>query len=351
MVVDRAEHKRVAAEPNDEGCRQHPEGDKGVQGQSTPQHAPTLPPRSRERRWRLSRVIGLDGHVPALASPRFVVMATSVRPMIGAYADAVAIEGGSAMLMGSAPVVSCAGVPIVACDPATATSEVIRLATTPMSVGVAVHLCNAYTLALADADPRLRDLLTQRGINFPDGKSVVWANRLLHREKTLPTDRVYGPDLMLDVFNHGQAAEMRHFLLGSTDDVLRDLEAALVARFPAARIVGSWSPPFRPLRADERHDQAQRILESQAQLVWVGLGTPKQDFEVALLATEVPAVHVAIGAAFDFISGRKKQAPDWAGRAGLEWVYRWASEPRRLTRRYVWGNTRFVRAVVRDQSR
>lgn len=247
------------------------------------------------------------------------------------------------------PVVACAGVPIVACTPEEASEEVIRLSLEPKQVGVHVHLCNAYTLALADTDASLRAVLTDSGLNFPDGKSVVWANRLTHRGMGLPSDRVYGPDLMLDVIRDGQAVGLRHFLLGSTDDVLTDLEEALLARFPEAQVVGSWSPPFRKLTHWERREQAACLDDSGADVVWVGLGTPNQDIEVELLATEVPAVHIAIGAAFDFISGHKQQAPAWAGRAGLEWVYRWAREPRRLTRRYAWGNLAFVKAVWRTR--
>lgn len=241
--------------------------------------------------------------------------------------------------------VCCAGIPIVACPPTVAAAEVMRLALAPKHAGVHVHLCNAYTLALADTDPALRKVLTRDSVNFPDGKSIVWANRWSHRGADLPSDRVYGPDLMLDVVDRGRDFGLRHFLLGSTDQVLADLEAALLARFSAARVVGRFSPPFRPLGEVERQQQAQVLLDSEAQVVWVGLGTPKQDFEVARLATEVPAVHVAVGAAFDFISGHKPQAPTWMGRAGLEWVYRWASEPRRLSSRYIQGNWGFVAAL------
>ena len=211
-----------------------------------------------------------------------------------------------------------------------------------------MHLCNAYTIALADSDPDLHCLLVQAGLNFPDGKSVVWANRLRHRGLGLGSQRVYGPDLMLDVFDRGRRQRLKHYLLGSTEPVLEDLERALHRLFPSADIVGSESPPFRRLTHDERTAQARRITESGAGLVWVGLGTPKQDFEVAALTTEVPAVAVAVGAAFDFLAGTKRQAPPWLGRIGLEWAHRLAQEPRRLWRRYAFGNARFLWAVARS---
>lgn len=253
----------------------------------------------------------------------------------------------TALLDPALPVVECARVPIVACRPREAADEVIRLATSDLTDGIDVHLCNAYTIALADEDQELRDILGRSGLNFPDGKSVVWANRLRYRGRGLPSDRVYGPDLMMDVIDTGRQHGLRHYLLGSTDLVLRDLKSVLLGRFPGVEIVGSESPPFRPLSVSERREQSRRISRSRAEVVWVGLGTPKQDLEVARLARDVTAVHVAVGAAFDFVSGQKRQAPSWLGRAGLEWAFRLGQEPHRLWRRYVLGNVRFLRAMWR----
>ena len=245
-------------------------------------------------------------------------------------------------------VLSCAGVPITACLPGEAAEEVVRLATSGRDAGADVHLCNAYTLALADNDPAFRSLLRHSTLNLPDGKSVVWANRLLHRDVNVPEVRVYGPDLFLDVVALGRASGLRHFLLGSTPAVLERLGAELVRRFPGADIVGSSSPPFRELTEQEDAEQIRLLASSGAHVVWLGLGTPKQDWEAARLAAAVPAVFCAVGAAFDFVAGTKKQAPDWMQRRGLEWFYRLATEPRRLWRRYLFGNARFLKAVSRD---
>ncbi len=243
-------------------------------------------------------------------------------------------------------VVACAGVPITACDPLTAARIVRDGAVAHRVSGVDVHLCNAYTLALADADPRLHALLRSASWNFPDGKSVVWANRLTHPRSRLPTERVYGPDLFRDVFLLGRPAGLRHYLLGSTPDVLAALQERLHRNYPGALLVGAESPPFRPLTEPERRAQRDRIRACGAQLVWVGLGTPKQDWEAARLARELPVVAVAVGAAFDFVAGTKRQAPLWMQRHGLEWCYRLVQEPRRLWRRYLFGNARFGYAVV-----
>lgn len=245
------------------------------------------------------------------------------------------------------PVRSCAGVPITTCSPAEATGEILRLATADREAGVDVHLCSAHGLALADKDPALSTVLNRASINFPDGKSVVWANRILHRRQHVPSERVYGPDLFLDVFDAGQQLGLRHYLLGSTPEVLQALQQNLRRRFPQTIISGAESPPFRQLDFTEQQEQKRRIQDSGAQIVWVGLGTPKQDWEVARLRAELPMVAIAVGAAFDFVSGTKKQAPGWMQRHGLEWVYRLATEPRRLWRRYLFGNTRFVYACIR----
>lgn len=241
----------------------------------------------------------------------------------------------------------CAGVPITACLPAEAVEEVIRLANRDDKAGADVHLCNAYTIALADKDPEFHSLLRRSTVNFPDGKSLVWANQLVHRGVFVPDVRVYGPDLFLDVVALGRAAGLRHFLLGSTPPVLESLAKELVRRFPGADIVGMSSPPFRDLTEQERREQIRLLASSGAQVVWVGLGTPRQDWEAARLAAAVPAVFCAVGAAFDFVAGTKKQAPAWMQRRGLEWFHRLATEPRRLWRRYLFGNARFLIAVGR----
>lgn len=248
------------------------------------------------------------------------------------------------------PVVTCAGVPITACGRAEAARLVLDMAPAPSS-GVDIHLCNAYTLALADIEPSYRALLRDAAANFPDGKSVVWANRLTHRELDLPTERVYGPDLFHDVLSLGRENGLRHYLLGSTPDVLAAMDSRLRVLHPGVRLVGRHSPPFRDLTAAERAAQADRIRSSGAQIVWVGLGTPKQDREVAALAAELPLVFVAVGAAFDFVAGNKRQAPLWMQRNGLEWTFRLATEPRRLWKRYLLGNARFVYAASRHHVR
>ncbi len=248
---------------------------------------------------------------------------------------------------GRVDILPCAGVPITACTPSEAADAVVALAVAPRNHGSDVHLCNAYTLALADKHRPLREMLNRATHNFPDGKAVVWANLLKHRGVAVPNERVYGPDLFLDVLERGVQRGLRHYLVGGTPEVLTTLVAAVHARFPSVQLVGSESPPFRSLTPRESEEQIDRLIASGAQVVWLGLGTPKQDWEAARLAARVPAVVCAVGAAFDFVAGAKRQAPPWMQRHGLEWLYRLGTEPRRLWKRYLFGNVRFVAAAVR----
>jgi len=244
------------------------------------------------------------------------------------------------------PVVTCAGIPISSLSPLDAAHKIIWLARASKTTGIDVHLCNAYTLAMADRDPEFHKILRNAMMNLPDGTPVVWANRLLHPDEDIPKQRVRGPSLFLDVFELGQAAGLTHYLLGSTPEVLQSLRTNLGTAYPAARIVGAESPPFRDLTSTEKAEQLARVEASGADVVWVGLGTPKQDIECARMAAESNRVFIAVGAAFDFAAGTKAEAAPWMQNNGLEWMHRLSQEPRRLWKRYLFGNARFVRATL-----
>ena len=160
---------------------------------------------------------------------------------------------------------------------------------------------------------------------------------------------MYGPDLMGDVLDRGRASSLGHYLYGSTPEVLAALTDQIEQRWPGARIVGSESPPFREITDDELAASLRRADELGADVVWVGMGTPKQDLLVRRMAEQGDATYVAVGAAFDFIAGVKRQAPSWMQRAGLEWLFRLVTEPRRLARRYLVYNAKFLQALVVDQ--
>jgi N-acetylglucosaminyldiphosphoundecaprenol N-acetyl-beta-D-mannosaminyltransferase len=207
---------------------------------------------------------------------------------------------------------------------------------------VHVHFVNAYTIALADEYPQYADLLNS-GLCFTDGMPVAWVGRRAYGVSTRGWARVYGPDVLQAVLDRG----LRHYLVGGTVSTLTTLQKKIAGRWPAATVVGAESPPFRTMTAAEQRAQDERIRQVSPDFVWVGLGTPKQDWEAARITASTGVTALAVGAAFDFIAGTKPQAPVWMQRGGIEWVFRLVSEPRRLTRRYLWGNPRFLIAATR----
>ena len=225
---------------------------------------------------------------------------------------------------------------------------ILATSTTPQQSGTAIHFANAYNIALADTDARYQHLMQQGDYVFTDGTPVVWAGRHLHPDLATTWERVYGPDVMTGVMAGSTQQAPKHYLLGATDQTLGLLTDRIQARWPNAQVVGTESPPFRPATDQELSERDQRITASGATCVWVGLGTPKQDYEANRLATSLPVTALAIGAAFDFLAGTVPQAPSWMQRSGLEWSYRLAQEPRRLAKRYFWGNPRFIASVARQ---
>jgi N-acetylglucosaminyldiphosphoundecaprenol N-acetyl-beta-D-mannosaminyltransferase len=205
----------------------------------------------------------------------------------------------------------------------------------------AVHL---VMVAREDAETREAVLQT---MTVPDGQPLVWALRALgHRQAS----RVYGPDLMALYCERSARTGVRMYLYGGrTDEALQQLTTALRRRYPGLRIVGGYSPPFRPLTHEEERDVIDDINASGADVVWVGTGQPKQEKWMAAMRGRLEAPILAgVGAAFDFHAGIVPQAPSWMQRVGLEWAYRLAREPRRLWRRYARYNPLFVAGFVRQ---
>jgi N-acetylglucosaminyldiphosphoundecaprenol N-acetyl-beta-D-mannosaminyltransferase len=193
-------------------------------------------------------------------------------------------------------------------------------------------------------DAELRRIHNEAGMVVPDGMPLVWISRLQGYRRV---DRVYGPDLMLEVCRRSLAAGYRHFLYGGAQGVPTLLARRLSDRFPGLDVVDTVSPPFRPPTEAEYDATAARIEATGADIVWVGLSTPKQERWMAAMVPRVrSAVFIGVGAAFDFHAGLKPQAPRWMQRGGLEWAFRLAVEPRRLWRRYLKNNPRFVYLAV-----
>ncbi len=194
------------------------------------------------------------------------------------------------------------------------------------------------------ADASLRAILNNAFLCTPDGMPTVWMGKLSgHHDMS----RVYGPDLMLAVMEATRDKPVRHFFYGGQEGVAEDLKVKLEQRFPGVNITGTFCPPFRPLTEEEVHELQSKVSTSQADIVWVGLSTPKQErFMAEYLPQLDTSIMVGVGAAFDFHSGRVKQAPVWIQRNGLEWLYRVMQEPKRLWRRYFSIVPRFILLVV-----
>ena len=237
----------------------------------------------------------------------------------------------------------CCGVRIDALSPERARVE---LATSTYGEPRAVHLCNAYTLSLAIGDPAYRDALNASDLNLADGQPVAFVGRRLGHNHLHSSVR--GPSLMQDLLERGQDTGLRHYFYGSTAEVCEQLGRNIAQKFPAAKVVGIEAPPFRTLSESEQESLVRRIHEAKPDIVWVGLGTPRQDEFVHAFRDHLGATLVAIGAGFDFLAGTKRMAPAYLQRAGLEWAFRLVSEPRRLWRRYLVGNAIFLRGAVRD---
>jgi N-acetylglucosaminyldiphosphoundecaprenol N-acetyl-beta-D-mannosaminyltransferase len=215
------------------------------------------------------------------------------------------------------------------------------------------YFCHAAVSSLMNArrDPAAAGALRDSTLTLPDGMPIVWALRALGEE--IP-DRVYGPDLMLLACERSAG---RHFFYGGKDEAATDLLVdGLRRRFPGMRVAGRWTPPFRPLTVAEEDEIAARIRATAADVVWVGIGSPRQEIWMRRMRDRLEApVLVGVGAAFDFHAGLVPQAPAWMQKRGLEWLHRLAREPRRLAPRYLRDNPAFLAAVsrqlVRDRRR
>jgi N-acetylglucosaminyldiphosphoundecaprenol N-acetyl-beta-D-mannosaminyltransferase len=213
-----------------------------------------------------------------------------------------------------------------------------------------ICVCNVHTVMSSREDPELRRALLGSSFNVPDGQPLVWAiNALGHPLGA----RVYGPELMARSCERAAQTGQRLYLYGGRNQgALVQLALNLRHRFPGVRIVGGYSPPHRPLTDEEQTAVIGEINHAKADVVWVGIGVPKQEKWMAQMRPHLEApLLVGVGAAFDFHAGLVPQAPNWLQQAGLEWAYRLAQEPRRLWPRYVRYNPRFVGAFARQWGR
>jgi N-acetylglucosaminyldiphosphoundecaprenol N-acetyl-beta-D-mannosaminyltransferase len=248
--------------------------------------------------------------------------------------------------------VSVIGLPVAATTYAGAVEWILEHAA-KADHAYAVEAANTHVAALARHDTAFGETMRRFDLICPDGMPLVWTiNAHLPAAEKL-SDRVYGPTLMLETLmatrNRG---EFRHFLLGGRQSTLDKLTDSFADRFPGAAIAGTHSPPFGDWPADEFDRVCEKIRSSRANLIWVGLGCPKQEHWIARHKDLLPpGIYFGIGAAFAFHAGEVKQSPPILQKLGLEWVYRIAMEPRRLFKRYFTYNSLFLYHLLRDHIR
>ena len=199
---------------------------------------------------------------------------------------------------------------------------------------------NAHVLVLACHDDDVRRALDAAWVVHPDGWPVSWLARRLGASEAR---RIAGAELMTRLLELGAPLGLRHYLFGSTPDVIQRLQNSLAARHPRAEIVGAASPPFGEMLDEQAHQDVETTRAAAPDIVWCALGAPKQELWMSRYATLLaPAVVIGVGAAFDFHAGTKPRAPEWMQTSGLEWAHRFMSEPRRLAGRYMRTNSEFI---------
>ena len=210
------------------------------------------------------------------------------------------------------------------------------------------YVCVAPVSTIVDcqSDQEYKKVLDNADMITPDGMPLVWIGKLKGDRNI---ERTYGPDLMQALCAAGEKGGYKHYLYGGAESTCSLLENVLKRKFPNIDIRGHYAPPFRPAHAREDKEIIDEINRLNPDILWVGLGSPKQDFWMHEHRDrlEVPVI-IGVGAAFDFIAGIKKQAPRWMQRCGLEWFFRLCSEPGRLWKRYLFGNTKFIYLLIKN---
>lgn len=247
----------------------------------------------------------------------------------------------------SSAATSILGVEVSATNPSDAVATIDGWVTEGRSAYVCVT--GVHGVMEAQRDPELKSIHNQAGLVVPDGMPMVWASHYAGHDTVA---RVYGPDLMVDLCSHGAKRNWRMYYAGGAEGVAAELANVMENRFPGLATAGTFCPPFRPLTVEERRALVDDITRTKPDIVWVGLSTPKQERLMADLVRDLngPTL-IGVGAAFDFHTGRVRQAPVWMQRRGLEWAFRLKAEPRRLARRYLSIIPRFLVSVAKDRPR
>ncbi len=212
--------------------------------------------------------------------------------------------------------------------------------------GQYVCFSNVHTTVMAKENPEYRNVLNEAALTYPDGAPVARQQR---KKNYKEARRVAGPDFMRLMFKATEDGTIRHYFYGSKDETLEALKKNLLKDYPQLNICGMYSPPFRPLSAEEDQQVIDMINAAQPDIVWVGLGAPKQEQWMNAHKGKINSVMMGVGAGFDFHAGTIQRAPVWIQKIGLEWLYRLTQDPRRLFKRYFVTNTKFMWYLIKEK--
>lgn len=235
------------------------------------------------------------------------------------------------------------GLPVTVGTMASVSAEIIARARA--GAGGQVCVANVHMLVTARSDERLRKVLEQAAMVVSDGTPLVWR---LRRSGFREAGQVRGPDLMMQLCTEAAAAGLPVYFYGGDDRLMADLRVALEQHAPGLIVAGAEAAPVLPPCPALDPDIVARIRRSGARIVFVGLGCPKQEFWMAAHRPHLDAVLIGVGQAFGIAAGHLPEAPAWMRRSGLEWLFRLASEPRRLWRRYLVTNSLFLTYLLRE---
>lgn len=212
-------------------------------------------------------------------------------------------------------------------------------------ISTAVYFANVHMFIEAQDSEAFREIINKADIVTPDGQPLAWMLRLLYGKKQ---DRVSAMDFMPSMLSRMQQEQLPVYFYGGTQEMLNRADAYVKKEYPALKVAGLYSPPFRPLTADEENEIAANINASGAGLVFVFLGCPKQERWMAAMKGKVSAVMTGVGGSIPVTIGMQKRAPLWMQKAGMEWLYRFAQEPKRLFKRYAYTNSKFMWIMLKE---
>ena len=205
--------------------------------------------------------------------------------------------------------------------------------------GKYICVSNVHTTVMSYEDEAYRNIQNSAAMVLPDGKPLSVISRMRGFKEA---QKVSGPDLMPEMFRLSEEKGYSHYFYGATEETLEKLKDTLLVRYPKLKIVGMYSPPFRPLTEDEDENIIRQINSVSPDFIWIGLGAPKQEQWMHAHRDKLCGIMLGVGAGFDFHAGTVKRAPVWMQKSGLEWLYRLTQDPKRLFKRYTVTNTKFL---------